>query len=306
MDLNIPVISKDNENIFFYNLDVGDIFKFEITDYLWEDIYNIAVCQGKKIKQINNGHFLYNIINPCGGIIIRDIKQAAENIRDEEILRLKGELSNCYKRIDNLETQIGIRGVERLSRCEICKNHILPYQSNISTETGLEHVECNLNQIISDLNKSIIKKDSTLKKWVKDSQRIGSENQSLRIERDKIKEKLLELQQEINTLTELNEVYNNEKNKLNDKVQTLENKNFEQYNEFKVLIDINEIHENLLRDVLALIIRTMRLLGDNSGSEFNPMPVINLSGEQRIELKGWCKPLFDELYTCINNIRECL
>lgn len=306
MDSKIPIINKDNEISFFYELEVGDVFKFEITDYIWEDIYNIAISQGKKIKQINENNFLYNIINSSGGIIIRDIKKSAENIRDEEILRLKAELSNCYKRIDNLETQVGIRGIERLNRCEICKNHVLPYQSNIKTDTGVEHTECNLNQIISDLNKSINKKDETLKKWVKDSQRIGSENQSLRIERDQIKDKISELQQEVNTLTEINEVFYNEKIECKNIVLKLESDNSNNLKNIKELENINKIYENLLRDILGLIIRVVRLLGDNSGLEFIPIPVINLNGEQRIELKGWCKPLFDELCICMNNIKECL
>jgi hypothetical protein len=305
MDFKVPIINDENKDGFFYNLDVGEAFQFNSSDYIWEDVYNIAISQGKKIKKINDNHFLYKIIGSCGGVIIRDVKSSAENIITEEILRLNGELSKCYKRIDLLESQTGLRGVERLNRCEICKNHILPYQSKIQTDTGEEHTECNLNQIISDLNKSIIKKDETLKKWVKDSQRTGSENQSLRIEIDRLKYELGELQQETNSLISINDTLNIKEKELSNNMKNLEEKNLDNYENIVSLKNINNIQEELLRDIFALIVRTMRFLGDNS-NDFLPIPAINLNGEQRIELKGWCKPLFDDWAIILNNIKECL
>lgn len=305
MDFKVPVINDENKDSFFYNLDIGEAFQFNSSDYIWEDVYNLAISQGKKIKKINNNHFLYKIIGSCGGIIIRDTKSSAENIRDEEVLRLHGELSNCYKRIDSLESQIGLRGFERLNRCEICKNHILPYQSKIQTDTGEEHTECNLNQIINELNKSAAKKDDTLKKWVKDSQRTGSENQSLRIERDQLKNELSELQQEINTLININDILNIKEKELSNSVQNLEEKVLNNYENIELLKNINSVYEELLRNIIVLVVRTMRFLGDNS-NDFFPIPSINLNGEQRIELRGWCKPLFDDWAIILNNIKECL
>lgn len=306
MDFQLLTIDKNNQDSFFYNLEVGDIFKFEISGYIWEDIFNIAVSQGKKVKKININNFLYNIAGSGCGIVIRDIKEAAENIRDEELLRLQGELSKCYKRIDNLETTLGIRGVERLSRCEICKENVLPYQSIMHTDTGVEHVECNLNNIIKDLTKSINKKDETLKKWVKDSQRLGSENQSLRIEKDSTKDVLLEIQSEINILTLLNEGCNNRELEYKNIIKNIENENYKKSSIIKELENINNVQEDLLKGLLVLIIRVMRLLGDNSNNDFIPIPVVNLTGEQRTELRGWCKPLFDDLYAFSNSIKECL
>lgn len=306
MDYNVPLIDKNNDNNFFYNLEIGDIFKFDIKEYLWEDVYSIAISQGKKIKQIGKNNFLYNVVESCGGIVIRDIKKAAENIRDEEILRLQGELSNCYKRIDTLETQIGIRSVERLNRCDICKKHIYPYQLWVNTDTGMAHIECNLNEVIEELQKSNNKKDETIRKWSKDAQRIGSENQSLRIDRDNFKSLVSDLQSEINTLTEINEMYKRSETEKNIIIKNIENENTENKNIIKELNNINSLYEQTLREVLCLIIRVMKLLGDNSNNEFKPIPVVHLNGEQRIELKGWCKPLFDDLFVCLNNIKEIL
>lgn len=305
MDFKVPVINDENKDSFFYNLDIGEAFQFSSSEYIWEDVYNLAISQGKKIKKINDNHFLHKIVGSCGGVIIRDIKSSAENIVNEEILRLRGELSTCYKRIDSLESQIGLRGFERLGRCQICKNHILPYQSKIQTDTGEEHTECNLNQIINELNNSITKKDDTLKKWVKDSQRIGSENQSLRIEREQLKNELCELQQEINSLISNNDSLNIKEKELSKNIQDLEEKNLINYENAVSLKNMNDVYEELLRNIIALAVRTMRFLGDNSG-EFFPIPSINLNGEQRIELRGWCKPLFDDWAIILNNIKECL
>lgn len=300
-------INNENERDFFHKMKIGDVFQYESTEYLWEDICNLAITQGKKIKQIEPDNTLYEILGANSGIIIRDIKEAATNIRDEEILRLQSELSTCYKRIDGLEIQLGIRGSERLERCEICKQHILPYQNWINTETdGKAHMECELNKTIEELQKAGNKKDETVRKWSKDAQRFGHENQSLRIERDEIKNTVSELQIEINILTET--VANYKKNaKEREKIrECLEKDVANQALEIKELTNTNIAYEELLRNGLALIIRVLKLLGDNTGGEFKPIPVVHLSGEQRMQLNGWCKPLYDELYECMSLIREVL
>lgn len=307
MEFEKLIINSENKSNFFYKMNVGDVFQYEPTEFLWEDIYSIAISQGKKIKEIEPTNILYNILGANSGVIIRDIKEAAENIRDEEILRLQSELSSCYKRVDSLEIQLGIRGSERLDRCEICKKHILPYQSWINTETeGKAHIECELNKTIDELEKSNRKKDETIRKWSKDAQRFGSENQSLRIERDTARDTIKKLQDEINILTGMVDNYKKNEREMLHIRESLEKDVVNQALELKELSNINDAYENLLRNLLVLIIRVLKLLGDNTGADFKPIPVIHLSGEQRMELNGWCKPLYDELYECMNQIKEVL
>jgi hypothetical protein len=303
----IPEINNNNQDNFFYKLNEGDVFKYSPSYYLFEDINNIAIAGGKKVQQIDCNSALFELIGSNCCIVVRDIKKSALNIRNEEILRLQSELSKCYQRFDNLETELGIRGAERLERCEICKKHILPYQNWINTDTlGKAHIECDLNKTIEELQKSNRKKDETIIRWSKDAQRFGHENQSLRIEREELKNTANELRSENNLLIETTE---NIKKDIKDleiesvKLESVVSKNNININEFN---NINKTYEELLRNSLSLIIRTIRLLGEKINGEFNPIPVIHLSGEQRMELKGWCESLYNELYECMIQIKEVL
>lgn len=304
---NFAVLTKNNTENFFTNISTGSLFKYSEESFLWEDVEKIALAQGKKVQKISPDSNIYSIIGSFSGIILYDIKKESINIENDEIIRLKGETNRCYQRIEDLEIQLGIRGTERLEKCEFCKKSIYQYQSRCySLSGGIAHVECNLENQIKELKSIITKKEDLVKHWSNEANKIGEENHSLIVENRELNQELAIIKLKKSEIEEINEKLESLSKNLENKIEkiTISNKTLVKEN-LKLELINNEYKENLLIAV-ELFKRVKRILGIDEDSVFYPIPQINISGEYREIIKSSFISVYYDVKKIIEKISKTI
>lgn len=297
----MKVLTRDNHVGFFAKMLSGSFFEYSEKDFLWEDVEEIALTQGKKIKQIfDNDKF-----NPYTGFVVYDIRTEASDLRDEEILRLKKETNKCYQRIEELEIQTGLRDNDRYEKCEYCRKSLYPYQSKTVNYLGSTvHTECELNYKIKELEQLIAKKDELVNHWTNESKKLGYENHNLIVENRNLTE---ENKSQTFKIKEL-EDYKNSSEDYKRKVETSLLETKEKYraifNDKKITDSINKEYFKLLIKTLEILKRVKRLIGSGEGVEFCAIPSVNLPGEIREILKGWCLPVYSDVKDLLEEINK--
>lgn len=295
------ILSKDNIQGFFLKMMSGSFFEYSAKDFLWEDIESIAIDQGKKVKQI----FDKENLNYCAGLVIYDIKTEASSIRDEENLRLKKEINKCYQRIEDLEIQTGLRDNDRYERCEYCKKNLYPYQSKTTNYLGSTvHTECELSNKINELEQIISKKEELVNHWTSEAKKIGYENHALIVENRTIIEENKSYVIKIKEMEDLTKSLEDYKRKI--ELSLLETKE-----KYRIIFHDKNISDSMNKEYFKLLIKTYeilkrvkRLLGTGEGIEFCAIPSVNLPGEIREILKGWCFPVYSDVKELIEDINE--
>ena len=294
----IPVLNRsiDSISVFFDKLKVGDLFSFDSKDFLEETVKKMAEEQGKIVLFSSPGLKIYEVFGEFIGIVIMNIADISQKVSDVYTIKTSKELANCYKRIEELEVQIGVRGSERLEKCEFCQQPLYPYQGWLSTDSGgSAHSECLLKNQMEKLHILIKKKEDVVKKWTTESQKLASEAHTLRVENAALNEKFITIVSTSETIRKLlNEKeeqcnnYSKQSNQLISQQSTL----LENIDKIRSL---NNFYVQLFIKIIDILKRMKRLLGGEEKDEFSPLPQVKMPGELRVEIRGWCKPVYDDV-----------
>lgn len=306
MSKEIPALSKSEDAISFFNeLKVGDIFSFNTKDYLSEEVDELAAECGKVILFCPAESILYEQFGDSTGIVITDIEGYADKLADAYKVKTRRELSGCYKRIEDLETQLGLRGSDRLERCEYCKQPLYSYQSWISTDSGgTVHTDCSLSREMEKLTTLLKKKEEVVKKWTKESQQLADEAYELRVGKRKVSEELTATKTILITAQDLLNDAGVELPKVRSELEQALSAAEILLKENKDISSLNQTFINTFIKVFDIFRRTRRLLGDGEAQEFTPLSQVKMSGELRVEIKGWCQPIYDDIRELSGEIAE--
>jgi len=309
MTKDIPELSKSVEDVysFFDALKIGDVFSFNTKDYLSEEVIELASEYGKMVLFFSPGSILFDELGNSTGIVIINTDEHVSKIEDVQKTKVRRELLDCYKRIEDLETQLGLRGSERLEKCEYCKNPLYTYQTWVSTDSGgSAHAECSLSKEIERFTGTIKKKEDVVKKWTTESQQLANEAHTLRVDKKKLAEELQAIKEVLNTTDELlkeTQVENAEQagkiEVFSEQLEIITAKN-------GIASSLKELHVQHLIKVVEIFKRTIRLLGNLDGGEFTPLPQIKMPGELRVEVRGWCQPIHEDMCDLLMKVESLI
>ena len=309
MTSKIPVLSKSMDDVssFFRELNVGDIFKFNTKDYLLEEINELAAESGKIILSCPPSSILHKQFGDSACIVITNIDDHKKLLVDAYRLKTSKELSNCYQRIEDLETQLGLRGSDRLEKCEYCQQPLYTYQSWITTDSGgTAHADCSLTREIEKLTTLFKKKEEIVKKWTKESQQLADEAHELRVGKRKVSEELTATKEIRATTQDLLNDANIALPKVKDQLVDATSKQKYLIKRLEIFCAAPELSIKNFIKVLDIFRRTRRLLGDGEGQEFTPLPQVKMSGELRVEITGWFQSIYDDIRELSGEIAELI
>jgi archaellum component FlaC len=307
MSKEIPVLSKSRDDVFsfFHKLKVGDIFGFNIKDYLSEEVTELAAESGKIILFCPPESILYEQFGDSTGIVITNVEDQIGELENAQKVKTRRELFDCYKRIEDLETQLGLRGSDRLERCEYCKQPLYSCQSWISTDSGgTAHTDCSLSREIEKLTTLLQKKEEVVKKWTKESQQLADEAHELRVGKRKVSEELTATKAILITTQDLLNDAGVELPKVREQLADSKSRMESLIKKFEIVCITHETSIKTFIKVLDIFRRTRRLLGDGEKQEFTPLSQVKMSGELRVEITGWCQPIYDDIRELSEEIAE--